>query len=139
MSGRLARPLRLWSSEVRSASMASTSPAFLLRYQRPVPASDAADSATAGTMTKTSARESSDQDVSAWMTTATQTFTETRERRDQDPAHVCLGTQTQTATREQADRDPVRRAGLGTQTYTDSREASDNDPSYSGWSILPRA
>ncbi len=114
-------------------------PAFLLRYQQPVPVSNQGESLGAGTMTKTSARESSDQDVSReWTRTATSTFTEAREQADQDPARLLLATQTHTATREEVDQDPSRRVALGTQTHTDSRETSDSDPSHSGWAVIPR-
>lgn len=115
-------------------------PAFLLRYQEPVPALNPVESLGAGTMTKTSARESSDQDISAdWLQGATNATTGGREQADQSRPHLALATQTQTRTREGVDQDPFRQAILGTRTHTDSREMSDNDPSHAGWAIIPRA
>lgn len=91
---------------------------FLLRYQQIV-ACGADAVLAAGTMTKTSARESSDQDlVSEGLRAGTGTFTEGR---------------------EQADQDPLQHAALGTQTRTDSRESADEDPSRAGWAVIPRA
>lgn len=91
---------------------------FLLRYEEPVGTADSPE-VVAGTMTKTSARESSDQDVSAdWMTLGTGTFTENRETVDQDPTRAHMA--------------------LGTQTHTFSRESAEHDPARVGWAVVPR-
>jgi hypothetical protein len=101
-----------------TAMTTNTCPAFLLRYQEPV-APRAETEMSLGTMTKTSARESADQDASSdWMRIGTSTFTEAREQADQDPSH---------------------HVALGTQTRTDSRESSDSDPSRGGWAVIPRS
>lgn len=91
---------------------------FLLRYQQPV-ACGADAVLAAGTMTKTSARESADQDVAS------------------EGLHA--GTSTFTEAREQADQDPSQPAALGTQTRTDARESGDSDSFRPGWAIIPRA
>ncbi len=90
---------------------------FLLRYQQAVPGGTD-DMLAAGTMTKTSARENSDQDVGA--------------------EGLRAGTSTFTEGREQADQDPSRDMALGTQTRTDAREGADNDPASIGWAVIPR-
>lgn len=96
----------------------SNSDPFLLRFQEPVQRSRS-DVLSLGTMTKTSARESSDTDASmGWGD---------------------LGTNTHTEAREQSDQDSYNHMTLGTLTRTDSREASDSDPARQGWAIIPRS
>lgn len=114
-------------------------PAFLLRYQQPIADHLASSVWAAGTMTKTSARESSDQDASNSLAVRGSEHSAARRRTQRDTAPLALATQTHTATREQIDQDPSRPEVLGTQTHTDSRESSDSDPAHRGWAPIPRA
>lgn len=96
--------------------MSAASP-FLLRYQEPSSATEVAEPSTLATMTKTTDRESPDQDLHAGLFGGTQTVTKAREATDQD----------------------VSRISAGTSTHTDSREQTDTDASQPAWAILPRA
>jgi hypothetical protein len=109
---------------------------FLLTYQEPSEACDSMGTVNQGTMTKTGAREETDQDIEGLLL-GTNTRTDARESSDQDVDGLHMGTNTHTLSREQADQDAANES-LGTRTETRTREGSDQDATHQSYAVIPR-